>query len=264
MRLLQYMELATSDSTRLPKLESPNMSRSILSKNLRFLLLGATLSFGFLATSSSTAEAQRVRPARAAVAKPAAVKKAAVLKAFTAKNPGASILRKIGNKQLLTVKSDKSAAYTAKAKNSVEVIFTPHSSQYGHIWVRVGNRIFDLPGPHSHGRNREFRTPYETGYGFVHHTTPKQIEKLQRGFDALIAGQPRFSEYGGGQNNTFSCASFVTSVLQRHAPELKVNLSMSAVSVAKRLLTSGRHDAVTLYGDAINQVASANFEFVRL
>ncbi len=240
------------------------MSRSILRKNLRFLLLGATLTLGVLATGSSTAEAQRVRPARAAKAKPAAVKKAAVLKSFKAKNPGASILSKIGKKQLLTVPTAKSAEYTAKAKNSVEVIFTPHSSQYGHIWVRVGNRIFDLPGPHSHGRNKEFRTPYETGYGFVHHTTPKQIEKLQRGFDALIAGRPKFSEFGGGQNNTFSCASFVTSVLQRHAPELKVNLSMSAVSVAKRLLTSGSHDAVTIYGGAINQVASPNFEFVRL
>lgn len=240
------------------------MSKSTLSKNLRLLLLGASLSFGGLATSSNTAEAQRVRPARTATAKPAAVKKAAVLKAFKAKNPGSSVLGKIGNKQLLAVTSAKSAEYTAKAKNSVEVIFTPHSSQYGHIWVRVGTRIFDLPGPHSHGRNNAFRTPYEAGYGFVHHTTPQQIEKLQRGFDALIAGRPKFSEYGGGQNNTFSCASFVTSVLKRHAPELNVNLSMSAVSVAKRLLTSGSHDAVTLYGDAINKVGNANFEFVRL
>jgi hypothetical protein len=240
------------------------MSRFIVSNKLRTLLLGVTLSAGFLAASVSTTEAQRVRPARAAKAKPAAIKKAAVLNAFKAKNPGASILGKIGKKQLLTVPTAKSAEYTAKAKNSVEVIFTPHSSQYGHIWVRVGNRIFDLPGPHSHGRNKEFRTPYETGYGFVHHTTPKQIEKLQRGFDALIAGRPKFSEVGGGQNNTFSCASFVTSVLQRHAPELNVNLSMSAVSVAKRLLTNGSHDAVTLYGDAINKVGNANFEFTRL
>ncbi len=240
------------------------MSRFTVLKNLRFLVLGATLSLGFLATSSGTAEAQRVRTTRTTTTAKPAAKKAAVLKSFAAKNPGASILRKIGNKQLLTVPSAKSADYTVKAKNSVEVIFTPHSSQYGHIWVRVGNRIYDLPGPHSHGRNKEFRTPFETGYGFVHHTTPQQIEKLQRGFDALIAGRPKFSEYGSGQNNTFSCASFVSSVLARHAPELKVNLSMSAVSVAKRLLTSGTHDAVTIYGNAINQVSGANFEFVRL
>lgn len=107
-------------------------------------------------------------------------------------------------------------------------------------------------------------TPFETGYGFVHHTTPKQIEKLQRGFDTLIAGRPKFSEFDSGQNNTFSCASFVSSVLKRHAPELNVNRSMSAVSVAKRLLTKGSHDAVPLYGDAINKVGNANFEFTRL
>tara|TARA_R110002096_G_scaffold433381_2_gene652010 strand:- start:58764 stop:59504 length:741 start_codon:yes stop_codon:yes gene_type:complete len=245
------------------------MSTKSLHRTIRSFTIGGALLLGLVGLHQS-AEAQRVKPTRV---KPAAVrtqaKAAAKLKGTEAFKPttvGAGLKASLRGKPLMVAPKAKTAEYAKAMKNSVEVMFMPHASSYGHLLVRVGERIYDMPGP-SGARNQKFsdamRWVNSAGYGFVYARTTDQIGKLQQEFEAFANAGHKFSMAGGGPTS-FSCAGFVTAVLKDHAPELKVGLSVGAISAARRLLQSGTHDAVTLYGQAAGEAGRADFTFAKL
>ncbi len=225
--------------------------------SLRLLVLAATLALGTVASSSS-AEAQ-ARPGRAVVATKAgkATKgsKAALVKKF-AVTPHASLQRKINNKPLLHISNAKGVKYGKHLDHSVELIFKPMGST-GHSYMRVGRKIYDF----AYGaRANDFRAPTGNAYGFLMAATPAKIQKLQEGFNKLMARNPNFSMTGTGHNNTFSCAGFISYVLKNHAPELGVNLTPSAIGIASRLMR-GQAEAVTIYGGDASQLKDGSFQF---
>ena len=132
----------------------------------------------------------------------------------------------------MAVSKAQAGPYAKAMKNSIEVLFEPTASVYGHLLVRVGERLYDFPGPWG-TRNQKFSTAMRYvnshAYGFVYPRTAKQIQKLQREFEKFANAGHRFSEFGSGPTE-FSCAAFVTSVLKTHAPDLKIGLNVGAIS----------------------------------
>jgi hypothetical protein len=230
------------------------MSKS-LKLSFPLFVLAATLALG---TVASTAEAQ-TRPGRAAVAQTGAKatkgSKQALVKEFSVR-PHANLQRKIGNKPLLHISGTNSSKYSKHLDHSVEMIFKPMGTT-GHSYLRVGRKIYDFAYI---ARANEFKAPTGNAYGFVMAATPAKIQKLQQGFNQLMAQNPNFSMTGTGHNNTFSCAGFLSHVLKTHAPELGVGLTPSAIGMASRLMR-GNADAVTIYGGNAGELASGNFEF---
>jgi hypothetical protein len=225
--------------------------------SLSLLVLATTLALGGV-VSSTAAEAQ-VRPGRAAVAATGAKAtkgtKQALVKEFSVR-PHANVQRKIGNKPLLHISGTNSSAYGKHLDHSVEMIFKPMGTT-GHSYLRVGRKIYDFAYI---ARANEFKAPTGNAYGFVMATTPAKIQKLQQGFNQLMARDPNFSMTGTGHNNTFSCAGFLSYVLKKHAPELGIGLTPSAIGMASRLMR-GQADAVTIYGGTASELASGSFEF---
>lgn len=173
--------------------------------------------------------------------------------------PHANIARKIGNKPLLHISSAKGDKYGKHLDKSVEVIFKPMGST-GHSYLRVGRKIYDFA---FWARANDFRAPTSTAYGFTMAATPKQIQKLQDGFNELMGRNPNFSMTGTGHNNTFSCAGFISYVLKNHAPELGVSLTPSAIGIASRLM-HGQAEAVTIYGANESAIKDGSFQFEKL
>ena len=241
------------------------MSSFKLAQNLRLATLGSVLLFATLGVSGQ-AEAQRaprraVKPARV-VTKPKLQNTAA----FKPKTVSASLQASLRGKTRMVAPKSKTGDYAKAMKNSVEILFEPHASNYGHLLVRVGTRMYDMPGPGG-ARKQNFsdamRWVNSHAYGFVYARSSKQIESLQREFEAFANAGHGFSIAGSGPTK-FSCAGFVTSALQKHAPELKIGLSVGAIGAARRLLNSGSHDAVTLYGSAAGEAGKADFKFFKL
>ncbi len=218
----------------------------------------------------STAHAQRVRqPARVVAPAARVVKPAAKLQGTSAFKPAkvsAGLKAALRGKKIMVAPKLRTGKYAKAMKNSVEVIFMPHASSYGHILVRVGDRLYDMPGPGG-ARNQKFESAMRwvnsAGYGFVYARTSSQITKLQREFESFANAGHGFSISGAGPT-TFSCAGFVTAALKEHAPELKIGLSVGAIGAARRILQAGTHDAITLYGQAAGQAGSADFKFEKL
>jgi hypothetical protein len=150
-------------------------------------------------------------------------------------------------------------------KDTVELIFSPHASSYGHMYVRVGDRLLDLHGPWG-ARNDSFKQQIGYGssamYGFTFKVGKKRVASLLTEYKKLISSNPKFDEYGSGK--CFSCASFVTSILQSHAPELMVRNSVSAIGVGASLLRSSKVDGVTLYRAAANKASNSDFSFDKI
>jgi len=244
------------------------MSSTSFQRTLRIATISGAMVLGLIGIQSS-AEAQRVRPTRVKPATARTQVKAAKLKGTEAFKPttvGAGLKASLRGKPLMVAPKAKTGEYAKAMKNSVEIMFMPHASSYGHLLVRVGERIYDMPGP-SGARNQKFsdamRWVNSAGYGFVYARTTDQINKLQEKFEAFANAGHGFSISGSGPTS-FSCAGFVTAVLKDHAPELKVGLSVGAIGAARRLLQSGSHDAVTLYGQAAGEAGKADFSFEKL
>lgn len=244
------------------------MSSISLRQSLRLTVMSGALILGLVGVQS-TAEAQRVRPARAVAAKPAVRAKAAKLKGTEAFKPvkiGTGLMSAARGKPVMVAPRDKTAAYAKAMKNSVEIMFMPHASSYGHLLVRVGERIYDMPGPGGARRQdfgRAMTWVNSASYGFVYARTEAQVQKLQEKFEAFANAGHGFSMAGAGPTK-FSCAGFVTAALKEHAPELKIGISVGAIGAARRLLQSGNHDAVTLYGRAVAEAGKADFGFEKL
>jgi hypothetical protein len=243
------------------------MSAFPLSAKLRLATLSGVLLFAAFGMSSQADAQQRV--ARRAVAKPAAVATKAKLTGTAAFKPatvGASLQASLRGKTLMVAPKSKTAEYAKAMKHSVEVLFMPNASSYGHLLVRVGNRMYDMPGPggaRKQNFNDAMRWVNSHAYGFVFARTESQITSLQHEFEAFANAGHGFSMAGGGPTK-FSCAGFVTAALKQHAPELGVGLNVGAISAAHRILSSGSHDAVTLYGSAAGEAGKADFKFLKL
>ncbi|MCP4448636.1 MAG: hypothetical protein GY811_25360 [Myxococcales bacterium] len=245
------------------------MSTNSLRRTLRLVSISAAFLVGLLGLQS-TADAQRARPAKVKPAKVAAAKRGAAklrgTEAFKPTTVSAGLKASLRGKPLMVAPKAKTGEYARAMKNSVEIMFMPHASSYGHLLVRVGDRMYDMPGP-SGARNQNFsdamRWVNSAGYGFVYARTSQQIAKLKQKFETFANAGHGFSMAGSGPTN-FSCAGFVTAALKEHAPELKVGLSVGAIGAARRLLNSGSHDAVTLYGNAAGEAGNADFKFLKL
>ncbi len=243
------------------------MSALNLSNNLRLATLGGVLLFAVFSLSAE-ADAQR-RVARPAVVKPVKAATKAKLAGTTAFKPqtvSAALKASTKGKTIMVAPKNKTADYAKAMKNSVEVLFQPNASSYGHLLVRVGTRMYDMPGPGG-ARKQNFsdamRWVNSHTYGFVYARTETQITNLQREFEAFANAGHGFSMAGGGPTK-FSCAGFITAALKKHAPELGIGLSVGAIGAASRLLRSGQHDAVTLYGSAAGEAGKADFKFLKL
>lgn len=242
------------------------MSSSTLHRTAHLVTITGALLLGLIAFhSDADAQRFRLRPAKAKAAKTTTTGKLPT-QAFKPATVGAGLKAALRGKPVMVAPKNKTKDYQKAMKNSVEIMFMPHASSYGHLLVRVGDRLYDMPGP-SGARNQNFsdamRWVNSAGYGFVYARTSKQIESLQKEFEAFANAGHGFSIAGSGPTE-FSCAGFVTSALQRHAPELKVGLSVGAIGAARRLLSSGSHDAVTLYGRAVDEAGNADFQFAKL
>lgn len=235
-----------------------------LSSLLKLATVTLALTLALVGTQGD-AQAQRIRPAKAAkVVAPKA--KLAGTAAFRPAKVSAALQSKLRGKLLMVAPRSKTAAYATAMKNSVEVLFMPNASSYGHLLVRVGDRMYDMPGPGG-ARKQRFTDAmswvHSPAYGFVYARSAEQIDVLKREFEAFASAGHGFSMAGSGPT-TFSCAGFVTSALRKHAPELEVGLSAGAISAAANILRAGKHDAVTLYGTAAEQAGNADFSFQKL
>lgn len=130
-----------------------------------------------LAGGGHDADAQRVRPTKA-VRAPAAPKASLANTAnFRPAKVSTALQTKLRGKTLMVAPKAKTGAYATAMKNSVEVMFMPHASNYGHLLVRVGERLYDMPGPGG-ARNQRFSDAmswvHSPAYGFVYARSSQQ------------------------------------------------------------------------------------------
>jgi len=164
------------------------------------------------------------------------------------------------------VRDRDAQSYARDLRDTVEILFQPRASSYGHMLVRIGEQIYDMPdsfGPRAQSFQDAVRWVHSPMYGFVFDSTPERVAELDRAYRDLIASRPPFSSFGSGPDG-YSCAAFVTSVLASKAPELNIGRSVGAIGLASDLLQGGGHQALTLYGDAVRQSGSESFTFERL
>jgi hypothetical protein len=180
---------------------------------------------------------------------------------------------KANNKLIMTVKKGQQKQYAKSMKDTVEVIFAPGASRYGHLYIRVGERLYDVPGGRGPGglkgpaifNNRAFKDKRFWGatYGFVFKSNPGEVAKLQKEYEAVAKSGAQFSIAGTGCGS-YSCAGFVTSVLNSKAPQLQIGKSGGAISASRSLLRSGKHDAITLYSSAVDAAKGESFSFEKI
>lgn len=178
-----------------------------------------------------------------------------------------ALARKARGRPVMTVARERDArSYARDLRDTVEILFQPRASDYGHVLVRIGEAVYDMPnafGARAQKFHEVLRYVHSPMYGFVFDSTPQRIAELDLAFRRLIASRPAFSPSGSGPDG-FSCASFVTSILSSRAPELRVGLGIAATGVASDLLGDGAHQAMTLYGTAAAEAGSETFSFERL
>jgi len=233
---------------------------------LAALLLAALV----LAQAAGTAEAGRWR-FLPRLSRPAAPRGPGTVTANGARyRPGkvsGTLARKAGGKTIMAVARGRDGgAYARDLRDTVEVLFQPRASGYGHILVRIGEQVYDMPNA-SGARSQSFKSALRyvnsPMYGFVFDSTPQRVAELDKAFRTLVASRPRFSSFGSGPDG-FSCAAFVTHILSSQAPELQIDLGIGAVGLASGLLRGGAHQALTLYGSAASEAGSESFRFERL
>ncbi len=180
---------------------------------------------------------------------------------------GGALSRKAGGRPVMAVAGERAArAYARDLRDTVEILFQPRASDYGHMLVRIGEQVYDMPssfGPRAQRFHEALRYVHSPMYGFVFDSTPQRIAQLDRAFRALIASRPAFSSFGSGPDG-YSCAAFVTSILSSRAPELQIGPGIAATSVASDLLGGGGYQGLTLYGSAAGEAGSESFTFERL
>ncbi len=178
-----------------------------------------------------------------------------------------ALARKARGRTILAVARDRQAqSYARDLRDTVEILFQPRASSYGHMLVRIGERIYDMPdsfGPRAQSFEDAVRWVHSPMYGFVFDSTPQRVAELDRAFRDLVASRPAFSPMGSGPDG-YSCAAFVTSVLASRAPELNIGMTVGAIGLASHLLSGGGHQALTLYGDAARDAGSESFAFERI
>lgn len=179
-----------------------------------------------------------------------------------------ALARRLGGRSVMAVGRGgrQGKAYARDLGDTVEILFQPHASSFGHVLVRIGQQVYDMPnamGARSQSFDSMLRWIHSPMYGFVFDSTPERVAELDRAFKSFIASRPAFSTMGSGPDG-YSCAAFVTSVLASKAPELQIGLEVGATTFASGLFRAGSHQAVTLYGSAADQAGSESFRFERL
>jgi len=153
--------------------------------------------------------------------------------------------------------------------DTIEILFQPRASKWGHLLIRVGDRIYDY-GNANLIRNRNFinANRFYTGdspmYGFVFEVTQEKIPQIQEAFENAIKNRMPFSEHGG--EGTENCTSFVTKRLQEVVPELGIFQSVNAKSVSREFLrTKTNVKMLTIYHNSSDSlVAKGDFQFEKL
>jgi len=154
---------------------------------------------------------------------------------------------------------------------SVEVIFRPDASEWGHAHVRVGEMVYDL-GAAYFARATPMRSAGwldRDAYGFVFSCTAEQqarlqqvygdkVRKIQRG-ELKYQLKPWETPTPQGEN----CETFVVSTLCQHLPELGMyppTRYAGATGLARFCLSSRKLEAVTIYSTQ-DPAASEGFAF---
>jgi len=186
--------------------------------------------------------------------------------AFAERNPSQRSQRVFRRKPILVAGPAQLERYLQSVKDdSVEIIFMPHTvggaHDTGHVAIRVGDRKLDMTTLGT--RNQSFSQTRE-GYGFVFEVGPERVAQIQAAYDELIAAEPKFTMTGTGAKNCYSCAGFITKVLDTVADDLGVRTTASAIGTAKMLAHSDNHVAVTLYGDAASQATNEDYVFAKI
>ena len=174
---------------------------------------------------------------------------------------------------MITIKGANAARnYCNAFKNdSIEIIFRPGASEWGHIHLRAGDKVFDLGGARF-ARADKLHTASAVlrgdSYGFVFGMSPTTVNQLKSNLETKVAraktGQLRFS-FKPWQERGDSCETFIARTLREIAPELGVYQSgfRGATGLGKWGLKSDKLEALTIYSPR-DIAASENFTFQKL
>ncbi|MCA9668069.1 MAG: hypothetical protein KC503_20865, partial [Myxococcales bacterium] len=156
--------------------------------------------------------------------------------------------------------------------DTIEIIFRPHASEWGHIHLRAGDTVYDLGGSRF---ARADKLPDASSvvrgaaYGFVFGMSRETISQLKRQLDDKVrkakSGELRFS-YKPWQEQGHSCETFITSTLRELTPALGVYRSgfRGATGLGKWGLSSDKLEAITLYGASSDKATRERFAFDKL
>lgn len=189
------------------------------------------------------------------------------VEAFRVARPGKAVAKKARGKPVLSVPAQDVPAYTAAVQaDTVEILFKP-DELYGHVFVRVGDRILDQT--RDGVRDRDFSEVYSHAksptYGMVFRVGPARVSRLLAAYRALAATKPRYHEDGNGRRScSYSCAGYLTSVLTVLEPELGMTLTAGAIPMARKILRTGTYEALSLYGAAAGEASLDEFSFLQL
>jgi len=188
----------------------------------------------------------------------------------------ASLLRRAAGKPVLKVRDRVEAARLATTlPNSLEIIFRPGPSEWGHAHIRVGDRVYDL-GAANFARNDQFLAtswfPREEAYGFVFScdegtrcslqaTYADKVRKLKAG---VLKYQLRPWETPAPQGE--NCETFVANTLRQLCPGLGLYPAghyAGATGLARWCLASPKLEGVTIYSGT-DAAAQDTFKLRRL
>lgn len=171
--------------------------------------------------------------------------------------PLVRVRRHVRGRPVLEMKSSSQPTLNTYAQSflsdTVEVMFKPDASQYGHILVRAGDYIYDL-GNVRFARARPFMQTMSSEwgevYGFLFKSNPQDIATVKQILADKVAqvqrGEIQFTVSGTGA--TENCAEFVSSVLETEMPYLGIPRSYGAIGMCRTLLTRNENiEAVNVY-----------------
>lgn len=179
---------------------------------------------------------------------------------FGLPKPNAQLRRRLNEKPVLEVPLKECALGTYEqliAKDTIEVLYSPETSPYGHMLLRVGtgpDSVFELgfvgSATIANFHDRQLATPRVT-YGCVMRLSPRKLATLKAEMKTRVA-RARWDllryELDGNSASEQNCVSFVTQALGDVAPELNVPLDNRPPQLMSHLLEQSQNvELVTVY-----------------
>lgn len=190
--------------------------------------------------------------------------------------PSAALQHRVRQRPIIRIQDEFDVdPYVNKLADTIEIIFRPDASEWGHAHIRAGDHVYDLGGSYF---ARALRLDdgvdllMRESYGFVFASTPQTVAALKQTYGDKVARlnagtlQYQLRPWETPRPEGENCETFVTNTLRELVPELNVYSATQyrgAIGLARWGLAHPQLQAVTIYSPR-NIASDETFIFRKL